>query len=118
MGKREDGKTRLLNIVVDEFKDKRMLLTKSVKLRESDSETWRNVCVPQTKHSNRDKTIWGSEMNCVKGQRKLVRKHGDKVWKTSVHTEARRKPRLKINNKSVSSPFVRGSPLNERIGLI
>ena len=33
--KRVDGRTR---IVVEEFKDRRMLLTKSVKLRESDSE--------------------------------------------------------------------------------
>ena len=37
LGKRVDGRTRLLKMVVEEFKDKRMLLTKSVKLWESDS---------------------------------------------------------------------------------
>ena len=31
--------------MVEEFKDKRMLLTKSVKMRENDSETWRNVFI-------------------------------------------------------------------------
>ena len=45
LGKRVDGRTRLLKIVVEEFKDKRMLLTKSVKLRESDSEAWKNVFI-------------------------------------------------------------------------
>ena len=40
-----DGRTRLLTIVVEEFKDKIMLLTKSVKLRESDSEAWKNVLI-------------------------------------------------------------------------
>ena len=45
LGKRVDGRTRLLKIVVEEFKDKRMLLNKSVKLRESDSEAWKNVFI-------------------------------------------------------------------------
>ena len=45
LGKRVDGRTRLLKIVVEEFKDKKMLLTKSVKLRESASETWKNVFI-------------------------------------------------------------------------
>ena len=45
LGKRLDGRTILLKIVVEEFKDKRMLLNKSVKLRESDSEAWKNVFI-------------------------------------------------------------------------
>ena len=45
LGKRVGGKTRLLIIVVEELKDKRMLLTKSVKLRESDTKAWTNVFI-------------------------------------------------------------------------
>ena len=54
-------------------------------------------------------------MNCTKGHRK-VKKTGHKVRKNPAHATTRQKPRP--NNKkqrlSVSSPFVRGTPLNER----
>ena len=76
LGKQVDGRTRLLRIVVEEFKDRRMLLTKSVKLRESDSEAWKNVFITpdQTfKHRQQNKELRNELYERTqKGEKNLV----------------------------------------------
>ena len=80
LGKRVDGRTRLLKIVVEEFKDKRMLLSKSVKLRESDSEAWKNVFITpdQTYKQRQENKELRNELyeRTQKGEENLVIRYG------------------------------------------